>query len=73
MEFARKAIDHWCHGGVDRDEDQPDDIRAWNGDDGVFGPDIDDKGCFAKDNAENRGIQTRTPEPVAADLAVGEY
>lgn len=73
MKLAREAIDHWCHGGVDRDEDHPDDERARNGYDSVFGPDIDDKRRFAEDHADDCGVQTGTPEPMAADLAVIEH
>ena len=48
--FSRKA-DLRCHGTVDGDEGEPDDHRAGDGEEGVFGPDIRDQGRFAEDHA----------------------
>ena len=54
--FRRKA-DFRRHGTVDGDEGEPDDHRAGDGEEGVFGPDIRDQGCFAEHHAQNRGVE----------------
>ena len=48
--FGRKA-DFRRHGTVDGDKGEPDDHRAGDGEEGIFGPDIRDQGRFAEDHA----------------------
>ena len=44
---------HRCVGG---DEDEPDDHRARDGEEGVFGPDIGDQSRFAEDCGQHGGV-----------------
>jgi len=55
---------------VGREEGHPDNHRARDGKDGVFGPDVGDKGSFAKYGSLNCGIEGSAPDPMASDLTV---
>jgi len=58
------------HGRVDRDESEPDDHAAGDGEECVFGPDIRNKGGFAEHDTKHRGVKCGAPDPVAGDFAV---
>ena len=69
--FCREA-DGRCDGAEGREEDEPDEHAARNGHDGVFGPDVGYKSGFAENDGEHGGKETGAPDPVTANLAVGE-
>ena len=56
---------------VGGDEDEPDYHGAWDGEEGVFGPDVGDESCFAEDGGEDGGVESGAPDPVAGLFAVG--
>lgn len=58
------------HGGVGREEGHPDQHTAWDGQDGVFGPDVGHQCGFAQDRPEHRRVQGRSPHPMPRHLTV---
>ena len=59
------------HGRVGSDEDEPDDHRARDGEECVFGPDVRDQRRLAEDRGQHGGVEGGAPDPVASHFAVG--
>ena len=68
--FGREA-QFGRHRAVDRDEGHPEDHAAWDGENGVFGPDVGDQRGFAEHGGQHGRVEACAPDPVAGCLAVG--
>ena len=58
------------NGGVDRNEGEPDDHAAWDGEEGIFCPDVRDECGFTEDGAKHCSIEGRPPDPMPRDFAI---
>lgn len=56
---------------VGREEDQPKEHGAGNGDEGVFGPEVGDESGLSENSGQDRCVQCLAPDPVAGSFAVG--
>lgn len=72
MKLNAEIVDERGDGGVYGEEDKPDEEGSWDGEDGVFGPDVGDEGRFTQHDEEDGRVGGGAPKPVAGNLAVGE-
>jgi hypothetical protein len=70
IDVFRADVQLWRDESVYGQEDEPDGHATRNCNNGVFGPDVSDQGCFQKHRHETRSVHGSAPHPVASDLPV---
>lgn len=70
MIFRRESHGGRGDGGVDGDENHPDDHGTGDGEDGILGPDVGDERRLAQHRGQDGRVERRAPDPMARDLAV---